>query len=223
MKQLIKNHLLYFCLYGIIWLILLFWVLSHSKLEQMLLINKHYNTFADYFFVAATQLGEGWFFVAIILAFLFISYDKALMLAGSLALSSILSSSLKFSFDTLRPLSFLADKHIKWHLVEGLQINIHLSFPSGHTTTAFAIFTMLTLFYRNKNWSILFLTLAWLAGYSRCYLFQHFPEDVLGGSVVGTLSSLLIYIWISNMLGNNPKEWHNRKITLQKNPKSFLT
>ena len=216
MKQIIKNNLFYFSLYAIVWLLVLIWVLMHSKFEQMVFINQRNSLWADYFFQGATQLGEGWFFVAIILVYLFISYDKALMLTASLALSSLLSSSLKLSFDTLRPLSFFADKHVNWHFVEGLQINIHLSFPSGHTTTAFAIFTLLTIFLYNKKWSLLFLLLACLAGYSRCYLFQHFPEDVLAGSVIGTFSSLVVYVLINRMLENNPKEWHKRKLLSQK-------
>lgn len=216
MKQIIKNNLSYFSLYAIVWLLVLIWVLMHSKFEQMLFINQRNSLWADYFFQGATQLGEGWFFVAIILIYLFICYDKALILIASLALSSLLSLSLKLSFDTLRPLSFFGDKDVNWHFVEGLQINIHLSFPSGHTTTAFAIFTLLSVFFCKKQWSLLFLLLACLAGYSRCYLFQHFPEDVLAGSVVGTFSSLVVYILINRILENNPKEWYKRKLLHQK-------
>lgn len=216
MKQIIKHNLSYFSLYVIVWISVLVWVLTHSKFEQMLLINQHNSLLADYFFQGATQLGEGWFFVAVILVYLFISYDKALMFTTSLALSSLVSSSLKLSFDRLRPLSFFADKQVNWHFVEGLKINIHLSFPSGHTTTAFAIFTLLTIFLINKKWSLLFILLACLAGYSRCYLFQHFPEDVLAGSVIGTFSSIVVYVSINRMLENNPQEWHKRKLLRQK-------
>ncbi len=216
MKQIIKHNLSYFSLYAIVWISVLVWVLTHSKFEQMLLINQHNSLWADYFFQGATQLGEGWFFVAVILVYLFISYDKALMFTTSLALSSLVSSSLKLSFDRLRPLSFLADKQVNWHFVEGLKINIHLSFPSGHTTTAFAIFTLLTIFLINKKWSLLYILLACLAGYSRCYLFQHFPEDVLAGSVIGTFSSIVVYVSINRMLENNPQEWHKRKLLHQK-------
>ena len=99
-----------------------------------------------------------------------------------------------------------------WHFVEGVDINIHLSFPSGHTTTAFAIFTMLTLFARNKNWGFVFVILAWLTGYSRCYLFQHFPEDILGGVVIGVFSSIIVYTWLMNLHTKNPKAWHKKRL-----------
>ena len=96
--------------------------------------------------------------------------------------------------------------------MDGVKINIHQSFPSGHTTTAFAIFTLLMLFAKNRNWGYACVTLAWLAGYSRCYLFQHFPVDVLGGATIGMLSSLIVYFWFSSQYVKNPKDWHERNL-----------
>jgi membrane-associated phospholipid phosphatase len=212
MKQLIKNNLPFFILYAMIWLFGLAIVLTTTKLEQMTYVNQHTNWFGDWFFYDATQLGEGWFFVAMIVLFLFIGYGKSLILAASLALSGLLSSSLKLYFDTLRPMAFFKDLNLKWHYVDGVIINIHQSFPSGHTTTAFALFTIFTLFVKNKNWGYLFITLAWIAGYSRCYLFQHFPVDVLAGSMLGTLSSLVIYYWLSGVYIKKPKDWYERNL-----------
>ena len=147
-----------------------------------------------------------------IIIFLFVGYGKSLILTASLALSSLISSSLKWYFDTLRPMAFFKDLKVNWHYVDGVIVNIHQSFPSGHTTTAFALFTMFTLFSKNKNWGFLFLTLACLTGYSRCYLFQHFPVDVLGGSVIGTVSSLSVYNWFTKMYLKNPKNWYEQSI-----------
>ncbi len=212
MKQLIKNNLPFFIPYVLIWIFVLIIVLTTNKLEQMTFINAHNNFVGDWFFYEATQLGEGWFWGAVILIFLFISYDKALMLATSLALSSLLSSSLKLYFDTLRPMAFFKDLKITWHYVDGVIVNIHQSFPSGHTTTAFAIFTMLTLFSKNKNWGFLFIALACLAGYSRCYLFQHFPVDVLAGSVIGNLSSLVVYAWLSSIYLKKSRNWYAKNL-----------
>ena len=216
MKHILKNNYLYFSLYLFIWLLVLVWVLITNKLEQMSIINSHYSNWADYFFVGATQLGEGWFFGVVILIFLFIKFYQALMLTASLALGSLLSVSLKFSFDTPRPHLFFAGKKIPWHLVDGLTIHIHNSFPSGHTITAFSIATLLVLFHPNKYLSIIFLILACLAGYSRCYLFQHFPEDVLGGSFVGIFSSLVVFVLIDKMMNIYPKKWYENSITFIK-------
>jgi membrane-associated phospholipid phosphatase len=212
MKKIIQKNPLFFIPTIIIWFLVLSMVLSTSKFQQMQFINSHNSAWADTFFWAATQLGEGWFWAAIILVFLWIEYGKTLIFVASLTLSTTLSTSAKFFFNTLRPVGFFKDLKVDWHFVEGVYVNYHLSFPSGHTTTAFAIFTLLTLFITNKNWGFLWVTLAWLTGYSRCYLFQHFPEDVLGGVVIGIFSSLVVYFWLLNVYKKNPKSWHKKSL-----------
>lgn len=212
MKQILQRNLPFFAPFLLIWLSVFVSVLSTTKLEQMQFINTHNALWADYFFWGTTQLGEGWFWAAVIIVFLFIRFEKTLLLATSLIFSTLLSSSLKLYFDTLRPMAFFKGLKLPWHYVDGVIINVHQSFPSGHTTTAFAIFTMLTLFVKNKNWGFLFIILACLAGYSRCYLFQHFPEDVLAGAIIGTFSSLLVYFGLMRLYTNNPKTWHGRSL-----------
>jgi len=65
------------------------------------------------------------------------------------------------------------------------------SFPSGHTSLAFATATSLMLAY--KKWYITVPAYMWAGavGYSRMYLGKHYPSDVLGGIVVGAGSSYL--------------------------------
>ncbi|WPU91381.1 phosphatase PAP2 family protein [Mucilaginibacter sabulilitoris] len=59
------------------------------------------------------------------------------------------------------------------------------SFPSGHTSLAFATATTLSLQY--KKWYVTVPAFAWASsvGYSRMYLGKHYPSDVLAGAVVG--------------------------------------
>jgi membrane-associated phospholipid phosphatase len=212
MKQIFQKNLSFFIPYIFIWLCVLICVLTTTKLEQMQFINSHNALWADWFFFGATQLGEGWFWAAIILLFLFIRYDKALIFTASLTLSTLISSSTKFYFNTLRPLGFFKDLKANWHFVDGVYINLHLSFPSGHTTTAFAIFSLLAIFSKNKNWGFIYVLLAWITGYSRCYLFQHFPEDVLAGAVIGVFSSVVVYYWLTGLYGKTPKIWHRKRL-----------
>ncbi len=64
------------------------------------------------------------------------------------------------------------------------------SFPSGHTTAAFA--TMVPVFLLgNKHVSWTALIFAFLMGISRIYLVVHYPSDVLGGLIVGTIAGIL--------------------------------
>ena len=63
------------------------------------------------------------------------------------------------------------------------------SFPSGHTTSAFAGATALSFFF--PRWTAGFVLLAAAIAYSRLYVGVHFPLDVAGGIVIGVATSLL--------------------------------
>ncbi|MDR1548616.1 MAG: phosphatase PAP2 family protein [Hungatella sp.] len=65
------------------------------------------------------------------------------------------------------------------------------SFPSGHTLASFEGAVSIWLY--NRKWGTLALVLAVLIGFSRMYLFVHFPTDVLGGLVLGTLIAALVH------------------------------
>ena len=62
------------------------------------------------------------------------------------------------------------------------------SFPSGHTTQAFAMF-MSMYFARMKKLFVVTACIGLVICFSRMYLYVHFPTDILGGAVVGTLSA----------------------------------
>jgi undecaprenyl-diphosphatase len=64
------------------------------------------------------------------------------------------------------------------------------SFPSGHTTTAFAGATVLSALA--PRWTVGFFVLAAAIAYSRLYVGVHFPLDVAGGIVIGVATALLL-------------------------------
>ena len=65
------------------------------------------------------------------------------------------------------------------------------SFPSGHTAASFASVTALYLAGEKKMWKA--LVLAVLIALSRLYLYVHYPTDIIGGVVFGSLSGYLGY------------------------------
>ncbi|WP_313155103.1 phosphatase PAP2 family protein [Lacrimispora sp.] len=65
------------------------------------------------------------------------------------------------------------------------------SFPSGHTLASFEGAVSIWLY--NRKWGTAALILAALIGFSRMYLFVHFPSDVLGGLVLGILIAVLVH------------------------------
>ena len=61
------------------------------------------------------------------------------------------------------------------------------SFPSGHTAASFTAVAALYFAGEKKAWKTA-LALACLIAFSRLYLYVHFPTDVLGGVLAGTLA-----------------------------------
>ncbi|UDL94622.1 phosphatase PAP2 family protein [Lichenihabitans sp. PAMC28606] len=68
--------------------------------------------------------------------------------------------------------------------------NDFASFPSGHTTSAFAAATALALMMPRARWGLLVCAVA--IGISRVVVNAHYPSDVLAGAALGTSVTLLL-------------------------------
>ena len=65
------------------------------------------------------------------------------------------------------------------------------SFPSDHATAAFAI--AVSIFLRHRKAGVLALALATIVALSRVVVGTHYPSDVLGGALIGTLAALFFW------------------------------
>lgn len=89
-----------------------------------------------------------------------------------------------------RPRPYTLDFYKQLWETVGKNVESDFCFPSGHTNAAFA--TMVPLFILGrKRWSWLALLFGVLMGISRIYLVVHFPSDVVGGMITGTVAGMI--------------------------------
>jgi membrane-associated phospholipid phosphatase len=86
--------------------------------------------------------------------------------------------------------------------IQPLSVEGSYSMPSGHTSSAFATATSLSMAY--PKWYVVVPSFVWASsvGYSRMHLGVHYPSDVLVGALVGSGSAVLM---------NKANEWLNKK------------
>lgn len=85
--------------------------------------------------------------------------------------------------------------------VDGVPLHKSHSFPSGHTTSAFCVFTLLALYRSSKWWQFLSAFLAVSVGISRMYLGQHYLIDVVAGACLGMVVATFTYVWLNDRFG----------------------
>ena len=136
-----------------------------------------------------TSLGdEGYVWIAIAIVLLFVkNYRKVGLMVGASLLGSLLFNNMLVKNIVARPRPY--------RMIETLTILIpepgEYSFPSGHTSSSFAAGVVLYLMLP-KKYGIPAMILASLIGISRLYVGVHYPTDVLGGMVMGTLIAVTV-------------------------------
>ncbi len=184
----------FFLAFLLLWLVALIPQLYHSQDALFLVVNHHNSPLLDRLFFYLTWLGDGLTALLLVIVLLFISYRQAILGALMFIFTAILAQLLKnLAFaDHFRPMKTLAGS-AGLHIPPGVELLYNHSFPSGHTTTAFAMATFAVLAWRGRLWW-LWLLLAAGVGYSRIYLTHHYPADVLAGAMLGTVGGLLVYV-----------------------------
>lgn len=159
------------------------------------------------FMVFVTSLGNGGrIWIGLSLVLLFFKKTRKAGIASAIALIFgliICNLTLKELVQRARP-CFQEFAEYEWLI----KTPSDYSFPSGHTTSAFASALAASCFFRNKAFVISSVTLAAIIAISRIYLYVHFPTDVIAGLIIGVICAILgviitnfIYKKLSKNLG----------------------
>ena len=156
-----------------------------------------YNTI----FRICTALGEGFVYGAMILAAFRWRYRFSLLIALCGMLILPVGYVLKDKIAVERPKTFFEHQGIYNEVVVVPDVELNsgrTSFPSGHTMSAFALYSMLTLIVgrRYERWGLFFALLAILVAVSRIFLVQHFLADILAGAVAGLVCAQFLW-WLN--------------------------
>lgn len=198
-----KKNTLFFSGFLLFILLTIFLLLFYSRSESFLLLNSYHSKPLTYIFLAITTLGDGLFVIIIGLLLFFLRKRLAgVLIIVSYLLSGGIVQLIKYFVIEPRPGIFFKDTGYPY-FIDGVTLHNMHAFPSGHTASAFALATILSLWVKNKRWSLIFLILAILAGYSRIYLAQHFLQDVLAGAVVGVTFAIISYLLAERINGKS--------------------
>ena len=197
----------------LLWLAVGYLQFCYSQHDILLDINRNWTPALDVLFKYGTFCGDGLFVIGVAALFLPFSRRATLLILMSYLVSGLVVQLCKqFLFYQAHRPWYTLSKVAPWvHKVEGVALLQHASFPSGHTTSAFALFVMLALLSRVPWVKALCLLPALLVGFSRMYLLQHFLIDVHAGALLGVGTSVAFYCYVEKYPLNHPRSWIHRR------------
>jgi membrane-associated phospholipid phosphatase len=210
MRRIISENGILFAGYFLILMGSIAFLVTLGKMDSHLLLTSFHSYFLDRFMKVISLLGNGGFMVIVGLLLLFKRISYGLIIICSFLTSSFLAQFFKrVVFPGFkRPVAWFHEQGIEIQRIWGVEHLTAFSFPSGHTTTAFALFFGLAFMVKNKYLEIFFLFMATLTGYSRIFLSQHFLEDVIAGSVIGVSTALIMEFLFEKL----KSEWLDKNI-----------
>lgn len=113
----------------------------------------------------------------------------ALLVFSTTALSGIVINITKVLFGRARPERY-QDEGVFGFFWFKIEHSLR-SFPSGHATTAIAVWLAFALLFPKYRWPL--LAVGAIVSMSRVILTQHYLSDVIMGGYIGAVSTLLLY------------------------------
>ncbi len=205
MFSVIQKHAFYYWLFAVFFAAMLVYQYTEPQFEAIYFFSAHRSSVGNFFFRWVTELGDFVPYLVLMVVFAFMkNRNQVLKIAFVALFTSLLSFVLKSTFLHDRPGTLLEHYHllntINW--VPAYQVlKGHFSFPSGHSMSAFALWTTMACYFnRHKVWQIVCFFIAVFICISRMYLGAHFPQDVLVGAVVGiTIATFVEYFVERNL------------------------
>ncbi len=152
LKAIIAGNRLYFAFWGLFFIVGLILLLTVGKAASFVDLNPYHQTTLDSIFIWVTFGGDGLFSVIVIVIFLFMRrWSAATQVTAAFLLSALIAQLLKNAFSMPRPMQFFAPGTYPYFIKNVTHLGF-ASFPSGHTTSIFALATMLALFTSTFPW-----------------------------------------------------------------------
>lgn len=241
MKSLFKQNAVFLTLSLLLALSLGLALIYIPKGELHLLLCDRHTHARDIFYRYYTTLAEWLPYVICVALLLFTKIGHGVFASTAMLLSTLLTQVCKHIVNAPRPVTWFTEHFpdIQLPLVDGVHMNLWYSFPSGHTTSFFAM-TLAVCILITKSLSakqsysdsvhiakrsysdsgltaiavqLLLFIAATLGAYSRIYLSQHFAMDVFAGLLVGILSTLAAYAIFYRF---QDKKWYNYRLFQKK-------
>jgi membrane-associated phospholipid phosphatase len=166
-------------------------LVTHGNRPVFLLFNGLGLSTGDSLWANWTLLGYAW--VALVLLLPFVGRRPGLVWSAvvTAVIAGIAVPLLKHLFDLPRPPAVLAADLI--HIIGPAYKS--RSFPSGHTTTAFVLAGVLSLYFRSYWVMAVAVIIATGVGISRMAVGVHWPLDVAAGAALGWLCAIAGSRW----------------------------
>ncbi|HIP37691.1 MAG TPA: phosphatase PAP2 family protein [Crocinitomix sp.] len=198
MKKLIHKLTPFISIQFVFILLITLVLFRFNKNEAHVWVNQYQYAFLNYLFYILTYSVEFWGCLAIyIIIAVFKSYKYALIGLITYAVSGLITQLLKRNvFTEYKRPTFNIENLNLLPSYFNYETHHYFSFPSGHATAAFSLFVFLTLISKQRTWGFFYGFLACLTAFSRVYLSQHYFIDVLFGSLIGTITTIILFQYL---------------------------
>ncbi len=165
--------------------------------DLFLWLNGHHSPFWDQIMWFVSGKIEWVPFYLVLLGYIINRYKwQSISIVVAVILTITLADQLavkafKEVFERLRPSHNNEIQHLI-HIVNSYRGGAY-GFVSNHAANSFALAVFMSLLIRKRLFVIIMLFWASLVSYSRIYLGVHYPGDILGGALLGSLIGWLVY------------------------------